>query len=695
MEKRRKKNRLRAIGHFNRYYFKNMKNKIEIPLVLLLITICLILSEICLAGCARDTNRNCIGEIASDISISPKTDKENTAVAQLTGTKKEIINNINLQNRAFMCISDRGYTSTQGMCVINNQYVVIARYLEDNAKDLMVYDALNKSIVSSNVFRITDPDTWSKGTNVDLDHANGLAYNKNFIYVPRSGYGDIVKLKINKDFSIVFDSIVYTAPESTLTPVNIACHDGIFYWTVAGNDDGQFTIYRTTDFNTVDIAFSSDFGGLVRTNALTRQGLAFDGNYLYFAFSGRLNVPANEGGTDKQKLMRNTEKIIVTETTGKILRVLEFSRGSYGEIEDVDICSIDRSEYLLIGCNQNDNGVAHVYTVPVFDNTVPSKYFETTNIDGILDEYNKTDLKFYCDNTNCFIDGKYYPLHSNPFASGLEQDPFTDVYAALSCIKRCDCPATLYLTGLYGNLLFCNLPSELNIVISNAEIDSLVFVQCPGVTVSGENNAVLRHLKAERSIVLTSPGIKMERSEEGPTYAIEANNALVIGSFSKMVGYDKAVRGLQGVVAVSIDESDFEDNSKLGIGEGSLIYVNEKRELLPENKRESFIINYVGCINENAVEKYEKNVMLNLTLGNGTPFTEASGNDYIGTLPKGYWPTDNVTASAMATASNTGEGECVPCILYISSNGKLSIRGDADRLRNMSFVFATVTFMTP
>ena len=606
----------------------------------------------------------------------------------------QLVEDIDLRNAVLLYLSDPGYSSTQGMCVVDNRYIVVGRYKTDGSRDLMVYDVENKVVRASNVFKKTNLSVPDRGTNVDLEHLNGLTYENGYIYVPRSGsHRDILRLKFNDDVSIVYDAVAWKAEDGMSAPVNLSCCNGIFYWT--GTEDSEvFHIYRSTqDFSIVEQAFVSSFGGLVEKNAIVKQGMAFDGNKLFFAFTGRLSVSPLESVTDHQRLMRNTEKIIISNTDGEILRTLSFPRGSYGEIEDVDTITIAGNTYLLINCNQNDDGVACVYAVSIYQNNVPAVVLETSNMQGSL-FYDRRDFEVYCDNRPCYLTGSYNVLKSNPFASGMTQDRFTSVYAALSYIKNLDIPATLYLTGKYDSVEFKNLPAGINIVLDNAELDSLSLTQCPGIIVSGKNKACLGRLKVEKSLVILSQRIQMERPASGNEHAIEISDSVLTGSLYRVVGYKEAVCGLQSFVNISISESDFPPNTDISSGSGSLIFINEERQLRPQSTSHTFTTYFLGHRNKCVVVKSEKNVMLSLALGDGTPFAGATGSDPVGILPNGCSPAADIFVPAVAADNATSSGAVTPCMLHITSNGEITVNGDAELISAAKYILATATYIT-
>ena len=616
------------------------------------------------------------GHTASAASEPDTVGESSTLAAQ----SREFVDTIDLKSHALMTLSDPGYGAVQGMCVAEDRYIIVGRYRKDGAKDLMVYDVIEKKVKASNVFVKSDPSAPDFGTDVDLDHINGLTYYDGYLYIPRSHYRDIIRLKMNADCSIVFDSVVFSSPQGEAVPANISCHDGVFYWLASGLSKGRYSVYCSKDgFKNTSLAFTTDIGGLAAGNLLAKQGMAFDGQHLFFAFSGKLNVPALDDGNDWQKLMRGTEKIVIAATSGEILKTLSFSRGSYGEIEDVDTIQLGSSTYLIVNSNQNENGVSCVYAVPLFKNTIPSGYLEGSNLDGSF-YLDKRELAVYCDNTACYPNDEYDLMLSKPFANGLLQDPFTSVYAAVDYIKRLGCPAKLYLSGSYGNLAFYNLPAGIGFVLNDAEVRSMSFVQCPGITLEGQNKAVLGGLKAEKSVVLAAPGVSLVRRANGPAYGIEAKYSVLTGSFSEMSGFTENVREEQSIVSVSYDgeqKNTAADNNTAQV----------------EDSTSAAELSYYDRGFVTTVARHDKNVMLGLTLHNVTT-GEGNSAAYPGILPNEYRPAANVVFPAVIANSETGANPTGMCSLRIETDGTITVYGGMEQISPNSYILATAAYLT-
>lgn len=604
----------------------------------------------------------------------------------------KIVESIDLQNSTIMVLADPGYSSTQGMCVVGDRYVIVGRYKTDGSKDLMVYDVIGKKIMASNVFMKTEPDEPDAGRNVDLGHLNGLTYYNGYLYLPRENYKDIVRLKLNKDFSIIFDSVVYCSLDGEQTPTNISCHNGVFYWVASGRDNNGICVYCSKDdFTTTELAFSSSFNSLADRNAIVKQGMSFDGKYLFFAFTGRLNVPAIESVTDYQKLFRNTEKIIITLPDGKIVRCLTFARGSYGEIEDVDTISIDGNVYLIISCNQNDNGVACIYAVPLFKDTVSSPCLEGVNLEGCF-FFDCYDYEVYCDNRYCYFDEShdYDVLRSNPFASGMTQDRFTNVYAALNYIKRLGCQAKLHLTGEYGNLVFRNLPAGISFVLDDAKIDSLSFIQCAEINLAGHNVAVLGRLYSENSIVLISDGISLKGTDSAK-YAIEAHSSILTGSFADIKGYEEIINNSQSIVSIF----GFDDNSSSirYFNSESVFFPNQGLSLFEDERTNVYSVGYYNQKVKTIISQYEKTVMLNLMVNSGLLLQNTDNMNLTGILPKEFCPAEDCIFQAIIAENEDGDGLIGFCTVQITKDGQINIYADSKLLLSGTFVLVTATYI--
>lgn len=635
----------------------------------------------------------CFGSSVSQMKLSMAAPAK-PATIETNCPVQTLIDSFDLQNQGILALADPMYSSAQGMCSIDNRYIVVARYRKDKSRDLMVYDLIEKRIKSSNIFAKTDPSGPDSGNNVDIGHVNDITYHNGFLYIPRGGDSkDIIRLKVDKDFSIHFDRVVYKASKDNPLPVNLACHNGVFYWTGSSIVNNNIQVFRTKDFKTIDLVFATDFGGLVADHAIGRQGMAFDGEHFFFAFSGRLDVPdSDQSATDAAKLRMNTEKVIITGTDGTIERVLGYPRGSYGEIEDVDTMIVNGNTYLLLNTNKDKNGVACVYAVPLYMDTVPSFFLEPPSRNSNSNSYYRTDV--YCDNTACYKDGNYNPLYSNPFASGLAQDKFTSLEAALNFISRHEMMTSLHVSGRYDEISLRDLPNGFVIVLDNAYIGTLKLTECPNITLYGENAAHLGRLNIEKGSILLGPGISMYSSPENEEHAIEINHAILDGSVQEMIGYQQAVYAVNGIVNLSIATSDFWDYSELAGGEDSLLYVNGIPQMCSKNETETFKTVYLGRTNENTVIKNGKNIMLSLILGDGSFFSNATGSDYVGTLMEMYRPSVDVVVPAVIAEKENGDGMVGYCTLYIGKNGQIFAKGNVDQLQSARYILATATYLT-
>ncbi len=156
-----------------------------------------------------------------------------------------------------------------------------------------------------------------------------------------------------------------------------------------------------------------------------------------------------------------------------------------------------------------------------------------------------------------------------------------------------------------------------------------------------------------------------------------------------------AISGSECVANLSISVGGFDGSADLAAGSGSLIYINGVRQLLPEEQTQTVIVtSFLGRENVNKAVKYEKSVMLSLVLGNGEPLKEATGSDIVGVLPPEYRPAADVHVPAFAGEKSSGEGSTVPCILHIDTNGTMTVSGDAEMLRQVSYIFASTTYLS-
>ena len=75
------------------------------------------------------------------------------------------ISSLNLPTIPFITMANPNYTAQQGMCVIDNQYIVSCRYYGSNQRAFRVYDAINKSFISESLLLDTE-----------VGHVNSLCY---------------------------------------------------------------------------------------------------------------------------------------------------------------------------------------------------------------------------------------------------------------------------------------------------------------------------------------------------------------------------------------------------------------------------------------------------------------------------------------------------------------------------------------
>ena len=297
-------------------------------------------------------------------------------------------------------------------------------------------------------------------------------------------------------------------------------------------------------------------------------------------------------------------------------------------------------------------------------------------------------LEVYCDNTACYEAGKYDPLNSNPFASGLTQDRFTSVYAALNFIKRHGCPATLYLTGEYKDLVFKNLPAGMNIVLLDAKIGSISFSDCPETALSGEHSATVGFLKAEKSVVLVTPGISLTKMTEEANHAIELYYTVLIGSFTGIYGYDTALFEEQSLVNVNCTAEDRTIRAGYEIPD-----VIQTVKSPADTEIEMLSLSYLGGDLQYDAVKSGNNVTLKMTIRNAC-LTEEKEAVYEGMLPEELCPVIDIIVPALISESDTGSDPVAVCSVCLSVDGIIKVYGDHHIAQDAHYILVTLSYIT-
>lgn len=445
--------------------------------------------------------------------VIPEVNKKADHVELSNATIPQIIE---MRANSFMTLYDSGYTWVQGMCVINDQYLVIARGKESGVS-FQVYDVINKSYVTESVL-----------SSSDVGHCNSLSYDDGYIYVATGIYQKgIVRLAFDDQTkAITYDSVV-AGP----TYANVGVHDGVAYMTSDGLN-GVRTICKTEDWNTFSEVFTTTFDGM--GDVLASQGLEYDGTYLYFCLSGEQHG---------QTMVLETEYIyIIDPTTGKTVRSLSYARGVASEIEDISIVSVSNQKYAFIATNKNDAGVALVHVVPLSNYTMPVKQFTTPDIKNVLSSQ-ETEMTVFVSAQNGTV-----------FADGSETNPFKHPAPALTYIKRMNVPATLVLLdGTFGDLLIRYM-SNLTIRFNGGTINRITFNNCSGImfdkTVA--TGTTVKELYVYDSMIISRSGPEFVGT--GTSYAIWLYRSIYCGSFgtasdySYLVAANSSMANLRGTV---------------------------------------------------------------------------------------------------------------------------------------------------
>lgn len=428
---------------------------------------------------------------------------------------EKFVDNLQIDSNSFLSLYDSGYTSLQGLCVIDNKYMVVVRYCGTNNKNrsFRVYDIINKTYLTESIF-----------TDAQVGHCNSICYDDGYIYVATLTTGaGVVRLIFDEETKeITYDSVVYAGG---INVKSVGVHDGEAY-IVSAIQNGVFKIYITNDFSNFEVAFETDFNGVAAN--ITPQGITYDGQFLYIAFSGLIPYTMNN-----DDLVRRTEKIFICDTTGNILKCLTFERSAHGEIEDVDVVTINRQTYIAIGVNQNDRHASNVYVIPLYKATTPVLQFDTAPF---------TDQSFYNHDTplHVYVDS----ANGTPFADGTQRNPFKTISEAIAFIKKANVPAEIFITGTFESLTISYVPVPITLNLYDCTVTGTIKIKrCAPITIdrtTGTTGATVKFLQIEETVVFVRAGISTLQGI-GSGSAISLLRAELIGNMGAISNYANAV----------------------------------------------------------------------------------------------------------------------------------------------------------
>lgn len=432
-------------------------------------------------------------------------DKLNDDIAKVYHAGK-FVDNLELDDIGFLTMYDSGYTSLQGICVVDDQYLVVCRYSGDN-RILQVYDVINKTLVKNNEF-----------TDSQIGHVNSLTYDDGYVYLATlNATYDIVKLQFDsEDGTLTYDSVVYS---HGIQAKNIAVYNGEFWMAGRRTTGSAYRFYKTTDFETVELAFETDFSNSV--GELDEQGLAVNEEYVFIPFS---QYPPD---TNTPTLERMEEKIMVCKHDGTLVKVLSYPRVSYGEIEDVDIIILNDQPYLFIGTNQNDEHVSCVWTSRLFTFTKNNPILKKPKFKG---KYNSTRFYIWVDSEN-----------GTPFADGNQTNPFKDLPSALLFARNTGVACSLILLGTFSDTITIrSMPAPMEVNLSaNTKIKELSIRECSQIYINASDTSELAHLYVDHSSVFSRGLLPFTKGDNNYTEAMAINRSTVIIQAGAITGYSR------------------------------------------------------------------------------------------------------------------------------------------------------------
>ena len=364
----------------------------------------------------------------------------------------DFVSSLKFPTLPFITMANANYTASQGMCVIDNQYIVVCRYYGSNQRAFRVYDAINKTFISESLL-----------TDSEVGHVNSMCYYDGYIYIATLTEGSgIVRLRFNPiTYAITYDDVVCT----TMYP-SVAIYDGNVF-AMRYTEGGYWGCYvMDMTFSDPELLFQNNFAGTAEHLAI--QGMTADEKYIYLAMSGDYS---NGTGDNSNRMGRYTEYVYIIDRTGACIKTYHYSRGSYSEIEDVDIISIDGNKFLVINMNRNDANIVPIYIVPLYNYSEPITQFMTGNIDGIFNsEVSTFTIAISASGADDFPDGT-------------DAHPFPNPASALDYIRRVGAPATIKLVdGSFAYFWIENIPVPLTIFLDGGHIDNLHIRRCGNIT---------------------------------------------------------------------------------------------------------------------------------------------------------------------------------------------------------------------
>ena len=353
----------------------------------------------------------------------------NGNVAEKIKTNAEIlsgmIDEIDLNRSPWMLFRQfESYTATQGMCVAGNFLIETAYKSGETDGRLYVIDIDNKAVVG-----------YIAGVQ---GHMNSICYDADnkMVCVADSG-GVIHRYSLSDAGDIAYVDDV-TAPISV---TGIGWNNGLFYLRTGNR------IVVAKDITTEIRRFYVAEG--MRDSEITRQGMDVDDYFIYMPYSGKDSV----------------ERLhIYDKEDGKLLKVLTYPRGTYGEFEE---CAI-RNGYLFININRPFNSsMLGVFKIPLYKSTVNELDVARAHHSY---QQNQDRQDYYVDTTQDIA-----------FPDGTQEHPYNVLSAAITLYNHNASVGTIY-------------------IVEGQELTSCYIADCKNVRIDFQNCKVSGRITVTRSV---------------------------------------------------------------------------------------------------------------------------------------------------------------------------------------------------
>lgn len=437
------------------------------------------------------------------------------------------VNNIAFPTTPFISMANQNYGGSQGMCVIDNKYIVVCRYYGNTQRAFRIYNALTKEFISESLLLAEQ-----------VGHVNSMTYYEGYIYVATLVEGaGIAKLKFNElTMTISYDSIVCTTMYPSMTILN-----GMVY-AMKYVADGYWGCYlMDMTFDGADLIFTNNLAGTAENASI--QGMTTDGKYIYLAMSG--DYP-NGSSDDENRFGRYTEYVYVFDMNGYTVKTFFFNRGTYSEIEDLDFITIENNKYMVVSLNRNNANVANIYVLPIHNNTEPITQFITSNI--------KDSFNSEVDTFTVYVDAE----NADDFPDGTIAHPFPNPASALSYIRATNAPAVMkILSGSFGFLWVQNIGTPITIFLDGGHIDNIHIRRCGNIVLDRSSGATGTTVGTggiiidESSVYARYTVLEIDGTGTSNETAVKLYRAFYCGSVGLIKNFQNAVIGIQSICNIN------------------------------------------------------------------------------------------------------------------------------------------------